>query len=117
MELEVGNTVLYQNKEVAIIGFSQERNYDNILLDVSLTNLDSWDPSHHDREKVHDKFSYGEHIDISSYSKCWWVNQEDIVLLIKDLDEEIINIKEDLSMERIILKKLIKLEKKWLTLS
>jgi len=50
-------------------------------------------------------------INISDYTKCYWVFSHEIIHLNEKPIEENINIKEDLSMEKLILKKLIKMQK------
>lgn len=105
MEFKIGDIVLFEGSEATIIAFSPEDDSDSILLDISLNHNFGWVGTK--RDDTYTKREGGEKIDVSKYIKCWWVSEKMIELKNPNNKKP----KEDLSMEKLILKKLIKLEK------
>lgn len=107
MDFEINEIVLYCDSEARIIGY-RKAHRDFVIHryeDKNGWNLNS--------EELYDKTGNRVNKGLKELKHCWYVGPHNLYKLNSEIVEEIQLEQEDLTMEKLILKKLVKLEKVW----
>lgn len=115
-DFKLGDYVLFRGYKSKIIGFRNSSTPYVIHREEEALKSSKigWNPNRN--ETVFEDFSFTKKINISHYKNCYYVYGSSLTLireLEKQADSKIIKQKEDTAIEKLILKKLVKMQKNY----